>query len=457
MCAVLALVSPRVFAATINVLPGQSIQAAVNAATAGDQLIIAAGAYTEDLTINKNLDFRREAGTTVHMSGNVTFSGITGAFVFAHFRVGSDATKSLTIINCQNVFLEDVNASGGGGLSTTGSTVYAYDCSFGNAIFTTSNWTLQECVISGDVTSNSSDTKVLRCTINGNLAHNTTGTHTCTVFQSTISTTAGTSLTTVAKRSWIGYNTMKSLVISGDAEEAEVVGNLIDKGNDPSNHGYIVEVDAASLVATVRNNVMRNNYFSATGLYHGLYVRRGTKIRIHNNVFHSIRGNAVEVHADTGAVEIIGNFFARIQYGYAVNAPFEVGGCYYNWVYDRYGYMSNPHYAGGVASSDNLEGDPKFVTFPSSNNTLPTTANTDYHLQGTSPLKNAGSPLPEFKDHDGTRHDIGLYGGHHYDPEGTTADRPVILSAELAPKRIYNGGTTTIKIKSRAVVSTPKQ
>ena len=264
ICAALALVIPRVFAATVNVLPGQSIQAAVNAATAGDQIIIAGGAYAEDLTINKNLDFRREAGTTVHMSGNVTFSGITGAFVFAHFRVGSDATKSLTINNCENVFLEDVNASGGGGLSTTGSKVYAYDCSFGNAVFNNSSWTLQECVISGDVSSNSSDTKVLRCTINGSLFHNTTGTHTCTVFQSTIPN----GLTTiVAKRSWIGYNKLKKILISGGAEEAEIVGNTIVTGYS----GMGVQVNAASLVANVRNNLIAN-------CSQGLYVNAGTKV-----------------------------------------------------------------------------------------------------------------------------------------------------------------------------------
>jgi hypothetical protein len=439
ICAVLALVSPRVFAATTNVLPGQSIQAAVNAATAGDQIIIAGGAYAENLTINKNLDFRREAGTAVHLSGNVTFSGITGAFVFAHFRVGSDNTKSLAINNCQNVFLEDVNASGGGGLSTTGSKVYAYDCSFGNAVFNSSNWTLQECVISGDVTSNSSDTKVLRCTINGNLAHNTTGTYTCTVFQSTIAY----DLTTAAKRSWIGYNKLRKILISGSAEEAEVVGNTIVYGG--------VRVNAASLVATVRNNTIAD-------CSDAMYVSAGTKVSVHNNIFVEYN-TGIEVLVAAGEIEVIGNVFRDSSA--AVRAPFEAGGCYYN-------YLVGPSslsgaFKGGVVQSNNYLGinsnsndyNPAKFTWLKYSTSFD--SDDDYHLAGQSPLKNAGSPLPEFKNHDGTRQDIGLYGGHHYDPQGTTADRPVILSAELTPKRIYNGGTTTIKIKSRAVVSTPKQ
>ena len=59
--------------------------------------------------------------------------------------------KNLTVTNCDDVFLEDVNATTGGGLVATNSKVYAYDCSFGtDATFTTTNWTLQECVIAGN-------------------------------------------------------------------------------------------------------------------------------------------------------------------------------------------------------------------------------------------------------------------------------------------------------------------
>ncbi|MFK7801499.1 MAG: choice-of-anchor Q domain-containing protein [Anaerolineae bacterium] len=42
-------------AATINVSPGQSIQAAIDSATAGDTILISAGVYTESLVLNKNV------------------------------------------------------------------------------------------------------------------------------------------------------------------------------------------------------------------------------------------------------------------------------------------------------------------------------------------------------------------------------------------------------------------
>jgi hypothetical protein len=462
LCAVLALASPRAFAATITVLPGDNIQAAIDAADAGDLLIIKGGAYTGSITIDKNLDFRREAGTTVHITGNVTLSGITGEFVFAHFRVGSDNNKNLTVTNCDNVFLEDVNATTGGGLSVTNSKVrgehcyfsaggtvtgstefYLYDCSFGgSATFNTSNWTMQECVITGNVTSNSSDTKVLRCNVTGSLAHNQTLDTNCTVFQSTI----GERLNTKAKRSWIGYNTIRYILIDGSAEEAEIVGNDIDRRDS---QGYCIQLESANLVATIRNNVIRRN--RAGGRRSGIYVRRGSKIRIHNNVLHRIYGHGIEVYGDTNEAEIIGNFFAYIDYK-AVEASFEGVTCDHNWVYNR-GQIDNPRYGGGVAATNHQEGDPKFVAY----NDDAIDANNDYNLQGASPLKNTGSPLPEFKNHDGTRQDIGLYGGHHYDANGTTSSKPVVLSADLAPIRIQKGVTSIVKVKSRAVVSTPKQ
>ncbi len=442
--ALTALLPSIAFSVTHNVLPDQSIQSVVNAASAGDQIIIAGGSYSEDLTINKNLDFRREAGTSVHLSGNVTFSGITGTFVFAHFRVGSDDTKSLTITNCDNVFLEDVNASGGGGLNSSGSKVYAYDCSFGSATFSNSNWTMQECQITGNVSSSNSNTKILRCTLNGDLNHQTGQNFTCTVFQSTVQG----DISTVAKRSWFGYNDLQAISISGSAEEAEIVGNSFILGSPYDK----ITVNAPSLVIYVRNNLIVED--------DGLLVQAGTKIRVHNNIFFDLR-KGIEVLPAAGEIEVIGNVFMDIDS--AVTAPFEAGGCQYNFIADSSSALVSYYFVGGVVQSDNLIEKPssqngwnpaKFANLTSSNRY---NANDNFELSGNSPLKNAGSPQPEFKNHGGTRQDIGLYGGHHYDREGKTTDKPVILSAEVSPNRIYNGGSGTIKIKSRAAVSTPKQ
>src|SRR6266480_6787191 len=53
--ALFLLPSPAAYAATRNVSPGQSIQAAVNAAHAGDTIHVAAGTYRQSVEITKSL------------------------------------------------------------------------------------------------------------------------------------------------------------------------------------------------------------------------------------------------------------------------------------------------------------------------------------------------------------------------------------------------------------------
>ena len=98
---------------------------------------------------------------------------------------------------------------------------------------------------------------------------------------------------------------------------------------------------------------------------------------------------------------------------------------------------------GGVVAENTGSGDPKFVAY--NDNASP--AYNNYALQVNSPLIDKGSIDPEFKDHDGTRQDIGLYGGHHYDTNGTNSQKPVILSADLSPIRIQKGSVSTVKLK----------
>jgi hypothetical protein len=99
---------------------------------------------------------------------------------------------------------------------------------------------------------------------------------------------------------------------------------------------------------------------------------------------------------------------------------------------------------GGIAENDNFTGaDLGFVD-----------DGNDWRLTANSILKNKGPTGVEYKDHDGSRNDVGLHGGHLHDPNGTTSDKPVVLSADQSALRITKGGDP-ILIKARAAVSTP--
>jgi hypothetical protein len=113
--------------------------------------------------------------------------------------------------------------------------------------------------------------------------------------------------------------------------------------------------------------------------------------------------------------------------------------CAYNYFHN-----SSKKTTGGIAETNSITpSDPKFVNNSS-----------NWNLQTTSPLKNKGPVDPEYKDHDGSRNDIGMFGGHIHDPNGTTSTVPVIISADQSAYRINKGGAPLL-IKVRAAVSTP--
>jgi len=408
LCAVLSLASPGLYAATHIVLPGESIQAAITSASPGDQIIIKGGIYTgENPTIDKNLDIRREQNATVNIAGNVTFSGLTQLQSFAHFNV----TGNLTVTN---------------------SKVYLYDCNAtGNLTSTGSEWTLQECNVTGNITSTGSTSKFMRSYLTGNFTHDTNTTD-CTVFQSTIRE----KLTTQAQRSWIGYNTIRYILVS--TGHAEIIGNVID-----GRVGNLIglKLIGANTTANIRNNEIFNgqkSMNSTTNTLVGVWVADSIDAAIVNNYIHDWSGPhsyngstnsflGIYVQDPAGEVTVLGNKIEdclRIStnQGGTIQAPSDGVIFMHNWY--------NNALSGGIVGLLNV------------------TSGDGVDL---------GPPEPRFNDHDGSRNDIGKNGGHAYDSNGTTASRPVILSAQLAPMTIQKGVIGTVKIKTRAVVSTPRQ
>ncbi len=89
---------------------------------------------------------------------------------------------------------------------------------------------------------------------------------------------------------------------------------------------------------------------------------------------------------------------------------------------------------GGCQSFYEIDADPKLTDL----------ANGDFTLASDSPCIDKGPPDAQYKDHNGSRNDIGMFGGHSYIPNGRTTTKPIVLSLEM-PIAVPSGGTVTIE------------
>ncbi len=147
-----------------------------------------------------------------------------------------------------------------------------------------------------------------------------------------------------------------------------------------------------------------NTFYALGSRYDGilrLIPYGGMPIRLVNNVFQN--GYALDqpvkhVYVDsgtTGSVTLLNNIFCDTN-GYAV---YNLSGSYPSVAYSGLFQMSNYNVSAG---SGNITNKPLFADG---------SYGTDYHLQSNSPCINAGSPDAQYNDPDGSRNDMGVYGG----------------------------------------------
>jgi hypothetical protein len=106
-----------------------------------------------------------------------------------------------------------------------------------------------------------------------------------------------------------------------------------------------------------------------------------------------------------------------------------------NNLYHKTSSLSTTRVAGGVVRSGSIIAEPKFTDL----------ANGDFTLASDSPAINAGPPDAQYNDLDGTRNDIGMFGGHNFIPDGRTTDKPIVIGLDVAPIAVPAGGTVTIE------------
>jgi hypothetical protein len=419
-------------AASFVVSPGQSIQQAINAASAGDNITVQTGNYNENLTISKGLDIRG-AGGAVLVTGTLTISSVTTPVYIADISFGKSGASGVTVTGSSNVRFDRIKLVGGGNLGATNSTVYCYKGQFDASVsFTGSNWTLQRSTIAGTLTSGTSTAKCIATTVTGNFSHNNGE---LTVFQSNLVEFCDVVLT-ASQRSWICYNTLRYLQINGGT--SEVVGNLI---NGRDRNDYFIAVRGGA-VTTIRNNRLWNDgrYYYDPG-YNPRYWLDGA--------------SAIRVLADAGMTRIFNNTIRDIFQGIEVQgspAGVEIRG---NIHRESGGgsYSVNTSYAGTIISHNNFQ---YAVTggAQSGNINLDAQFGSNDVLGASSPSRNAGPTDAIYNDIDGSRNDQGAYGGHSYDPEGRTTLKPVVLSGDVSPLYVKRGGAVTVRARA-AVAAAP--
>ena len=451
------LALPQVLqAASYSVFSGQSIQTKIDAASSGDTVAIFGGSYTENLTVSKDVRLQLVAGQTVTLAGNITFSGLSNAYTFANFTWGGQTDKRITVNNCSSFTINGIKSAAGsidstgtanllinaialtnGYITVTSSTNTKIIDTSVSGVMSFSGGTKAQVIRSanGGGTAANSQVDFIRSTVNGN--YGSSGNKMSdNVTPSRLSFTRCNmqhiNLDSYSGLTYVGYSTLR-LFRQRNAGKAYIFGSTIREDSDfegsGGHHGNTVEViDSSSL--SILNSAVRNgrdNY----GENQAIWVAGAANLFAMNCVIFDYAGYSSSGRAFRldGSV----NNYIASNIGYSIQNEFVYGPFANNTVTYN---LSQTGEGGGVLLQNRLNADPAFVD------------TTDFVLGPTSPARNAGDPDPRFNDIDGTRNDMGIYGGPFYDPEGRTGSKPVVMQMELDQTQFLRGDYSTLKLKA---------
>jgi len=206
--------------------------------------------------------------------------------------------------------------------------------------------------------------------------------------------------------------------------------------------GYIYPGDNTSSAKSyntlihVKNCLIKSGialqYSGYAQVYNSVFVGSGTKIftagdsnynyhahKIINNLFYNSGNSSISITGGSG--EVTNNIFHSISTTAVNGSSYLVTSynCFYN-------------VSGDVNGTSNIYGvsaDPK----------LEDIANGDYRPKSDSPLLDVGHPTVTYNDPDGSRSDIGLYGGPN-----SWGKKPQITAISISPGTVNQGGSITI-------------
>lgn len=476
--------------ANVVINPGQSIQTAIDASSAGDILFVSDGIYPENLVVdNKAIEIRGQGDNRPRVYGLTIRNLPSGTFRLSNFLVNDIPNRQITLNGVNQAVFDNVTAldfnasssvltilnssttaggifldrssltvrnssiSGGSveslhGLDNSGNplSLNLIDSNFTHSAFLKGNVFVKNSNFDWALQIDRGNLKLLKSTVTKSVLvkHPTDakGDSTqCIILQSTIEE----KLTTKAAQSFVCYNNIRYGYFEGNVD---ITGNTF-YGRSGTLIG--LDLNGTSTTAEIKNNSISNynvNQFSASDACIGIRVTGGAKANILNNLIWDCRdthgqgvninvGMGIYVVSDTGT-KIMGN----IVYNCHGNGGNQTGGnrlvrapetviLSYNNLWKNTGLVSSALVADGVVNLNAINSDPKL--------------NSDKTLQSSSPCINKGPPDARFNDRDGSRNDIGMFGGHNFIPNGKTTNKPIVLGLDVAPVFVPIGGTTTIE------------
>lgn len=183
-----------------------------------------------------------------------------------------------------------------------------------------------------------------------------------------------------------GSSNYPAIAISG--------GNITISNTVIQSAGYGIYSISNSYNAVVNNCIFYNNYY-------GVYIDGGT-LTIQNSIFEN-------------------NVYATLkQNGYLST----IYSCFNN---------NNNDFSGTSKGIGDITVDPKFDDISKS-----------FVLKSDSPARDAGNPSSGYNDGDGSRNDMGVYGGPYSWGKG-----PVVTEISISPSKIDQGGTVTINATAK--------
>jgi len=191
------------------------------------------------------------------------------------------------------------------------------------------------------------------------------------------------------------------------------IKNCIIKGGSSK---YAVE---ASSVNFFNNVISHSSYGLKTS---------GSNTKVQNSIF---RGVTYGVSNTGSTITVENNIFENTNY--AIQQSNSAN--YILSIYNCFSADSQNNFTGGaVAGIGDLQNtDPKFDDITKS-----------YLLNSDSPTRDAGNPAATYNDGDGSRNDMGVYGGPNSWGTG-----PVITDLSISPTTINQGGTITIEATAK--------